>query len=179
MGGVLRQGARLGSLAEVLRDVLRWIICAFGRCPPTTVVLLRHADVDLPPATDDDPLNPDGQTRASTLVHVLGDVVIDAIYVSTYRRTQQTAEPLANHLGLTPQVWTASAADLADEILDDHRGGTVVVVGHSNTVPQVISGLGASWSGTIAADEFDNLFWVTLPANGRNRVFHLHYGAET
>lgn len=175
MGGAVRQGSFLGSLAAVLR----WLLCLIGRCPPTTVVLLRHADVALPPSTNDDPLNASGQARATTLVHVLGQAGVDAIYASPFQRTQQTAEPLAGHAGLSTRVWAASPADLAAEILEDHRGRTTVVVGHSNTVPQVIAALGASWTGTIAADEFDNLFWVTVPHNGQKRVHHLHYGAVT
>jgi hypothetical protein len=55
----------------------------------------------------------------------------------------------------------------------------VLVVGHSNTVPQIAAELGAPWAGTIEATEFDHMLWVTIPCAGVRTVHHLQYGATT
>ncbi|MEU2032605.1 SixA phosphatase family protein [Nocardia amamiensis] len=168
----------LAILARNLRIAITRLLCLLtGRCPLTTVILLRHADIDLPPATTDEPLNAAGRARAEDLARVLGDAGVGVIYTSTFRRTQQTAAPLADHIGVAPQVSTAIPVDLAASILDRDRGRTVVVVGHSNTVPQTIAVLGANWNGTISEADFDNLFWITVPVIAGARVHHLHYGA--
>lgn len=166
-------------VVRTVTQLFRRIICLLLRCPPTTVAVLRHADIDLPPAGSDPDLNPAGQARAQALRHHLGDAGVDAVYATEFQRTQQTAQPLAAHAGLSVQIRDALDVDaLAAEILHHHLGHTVVVVSHSNVVPQIVAALGASAAVTIAEDEFDHLLWVTLPAVSRNHVHHLRYGAE-
>ncbi len=179
-------GNERASIFNVLGDLIRALIrrfrCLFFGCSPTVVAILRHADITLPPATNDEPLNSLGLVRAEALVHHMGLAGVRAVFASTFRRTQQTAQPLADHLGLTVEVRPASeaaAADLAAEIKTDHVGETVVVVSHSNLVPVIVAALGGTWSGTIGESDFDNLLWVTIPASGRVAVHHLRYGAPT
>jgi len=75
----------------------------------TTLFLVRHADI--PSGADPNPhLTNGGQVRATELVHSLGRVAIAAVYVSDLFRTQETAAPLAAHLGLTPLVISAASA---------------------------------------------------------------------
>jgi broad specificity phosphatase PhoE len=170
------------TVGERQRELFRRLRCVLFPCPPTVVAILRHADITLPPATNDDPLNSLGLVRAEELVHVLGLAGVNAIFASTFRRTQQTATPLTDHLGLTLQVRPANetaATELAAEIKRDHVGETVVVVSHSNLVPVIVSALGGTWTGSIGEADFDNLLWVTIPASGRVAVHHLRYGAPT
>ncbi len=165
-------------LREHARSIWRWLWCLLVGCPPTTVVALRHADVDT--SAGDPALNAAGQQRAEVLRRMLTAAGVDAIYASTYTRTQQTAAPLAVDAGLTVQVRDAGAtAALAEEIRSDHRGRTVVVVGPSNTVPALLDELGVAPPPTIGHDEFDDLFWLSLPSTGRRRLHHLHYGSPT
>jgi len=79
----------------------------------TDLLLVRHgesapAQLDRPAPTVDghsDPeLAPEGHEQAERLAERLALEQIDAIYVTTLRRTHQTAEPLAKRLGLTPVV---------------------------------------------------------------------------
>ncbi len=131
----------------------RWRICRnSGR-----VVLIRHAD---PQAGGTDPsLSAAGVARAAELVHVLGDAGVAKIIVSNFKRTQETAAPLATHLGLAPVIVPAGDIDaIATEI--GSTPGLVLVVGHSNTVPDVIERVTGTPMADIPHDEFDNLYVV-------------------
>ena len=132
-------------------------------------ILIRHADVNAG-GTDPD-LNAAGQTRAQELVHVLGDAGIVAILVTSLRRSQQTAAPLAAALGIQPTV-TDQIDDAVAAIRSRQRGDTVLVIGHTNTVPEIIAGLGGPADVTIGPDEFDRLFVLS-----ERRLTRLRYGA--
>ena len=140
---------------------------------PTIVYAVRHAEKGGAKGEKDPPLSAAGAARARALVHVLADVKFDAIYVSTYRRTQETAAPVAQAQALTPIVLAPDS--VAAHILSRNQGKTVLVVGHSNTVPAVLAGLGVGDPVAIAETQFDNLFIVSRAA-GPAQLLHLHYG---
>lgn len=147
-----------------------WRWCLWGiRCTPT-VVLIRHADVT-PGGGTDPPLNAAGTARAQELSHVLGDTGITAIFVTSLQRTQATAQPLAGDLGLQPTVQD-DPASVVDAIRSLASSTTVLVVGHTNTVPDLIEQLGGPTITPITASEFDRLF---LLAN--RRICDLRYGS--
>ena len=126
----------------------------------TTVFLVRHADVQ---AGTNPHLNAAGQARANELIRVLGLTGIVDIYASEFVRTQETAQPLAAHLGLTVKV--KNAADPAAVVQDirAHRlGQTVLIVGHSNTLPEIIGRCGGPQVPAIGPTEFDRLFVMTM-----------------
>ena len=134
-----------------------------------TAILIRHADVD---ADGTDPeLNAAGRARAQELLHVLGDARVVAILVTSLRRSQQTAAPLAAALGVDPTV-ADEVDDAVAAIRSRQRGRAVLVVGHTNTVPQIIVGLGGPAGVTIGGDEFDRLFVLS-----ERRLTPLRYGA--
>ena len=142
-----------------------------------TIFLVRHAErADTTPGTSptmaaDPDLSEAGRARAESLATALKDAKITAIYATKYKRTQQTAAPLAKALGLTVNIVTGDAADVVKQLAG--ATGNVLVVGHSNTVPDVIKGLGVTAPVTIGDDEFDNLFIVTTGAPPS--VLRLHY----
>jgi broad specificity phosphatase PhoE len=109
-------------------------------------------------------LNATGHVRALHLAQTLEDKNIVAIYATGYRRTQQTAEPLAEKLGLQPRI-SNDARAVAESILRDHEGQTVLVVGHTDTIPEIIRQLGGESIAPIGEDEFDNMYIVTVPAD--------------
>jgi broad specificity phosphatase PhoE len=136
---------------------------------PTTL-LIRHADV--PSGAGSDPaLSAEGLTRARELRHVLRDAGIGAVFVTGFRRTQETAKPLAADLGITPTV-IDDVEPLVAAIRGLPPGSRALVVGHTNTVPGVIAGLGGPTIPAIGAAEFDNLF-----VQAQGRLIHLRYGA--
>jgi len=154
---------------------------------PTTVFLVRHADKDTTPP-DNPPLNELGRKRSQVLARTLKEAGIKAIYTSQFLRTQQTAEPLATLLGVTPasiplrmdvrdprRVSDQSIRDIVDKI-HAHAGDAALVVGHSNTVPEVIRMLGGNVVPTIDERQFDDLFVVTVYEKGKAKVARLKYG---
>ena len=79
-------------------------------------------------------------------------------------------------------VYPANDVDpLVASILADHRGQKVLVVGHSNTVPDIIEAAGGPSLPDIDGREFDNLFFFTVCRCGRKRVtlLSLQYGAAS
>jgi phosphohistidine phosphatase SixA len=145
-----------------------------------TVLVVRHADIDLssPGAPPPGPaLTEAGRERSSLLARALADAGIATIVVSRYRRTRETAAPLAAEVGLDPDVVDQPATRAAD-ILAGELGAVLLVVGHSDTIPELIETLGAGTVPAIEQDEFDNLYVVAI-SGPTSTVLHLHYGAET
>ncbi len=130
----------------------------------TTFVLVRHAEKD---SGANPRLTQAGDERAQALRGVLADAGVVAIYATEWCRTALTAEPTAEHLGLEIRIQdngrpgdqladcgltgatnrldtgVATVGDLADHLRATHASGVVLVVGHSNTVPELVEALGA------------------------------------
>lgn len=171
-----------GLFLLLLAGLVSWV--AASEAPenaehPTTVILLRHAEKVTPDG--DPPLSDAGRQRAETLVHVLGEAGVDAIYATPYRRTQETAQPLAKKLGLDVKIAGVEryGPDLAAKIRAEHRGQVVVAVSHSNTVPELIAALGVEPSPEIPDHAYDDLFIVTLASDRAPTLLVLAYGEPT
>jgi broad specificity phosphatase PhoE len=147
----------------------------------TIIVLIRHAEKQVNTVSDA-PLSPDGELRAARLAQMFGDAStygrVGNIYVTDARRTQQTAAGVAQRLGITPKVIEAkaSAGDLASQVLRENRGGRALVVGHSNTVPDIVAALADQQNvPPIADEEFDTIYVVSVPSIGHANVLRLKY----
>ncbi len=147
----------------------------------TTIVIIRHAEKQIG-TIDDAPLSPQGEQRATRLAQMFGDPEafgrVKQIYVTDTRRSQQTAAGLAQRLGLKPVVLdgTASAGEIARRVLRENRGGLALVIGHSNTVPQIVQELSdAQQVPAIGEEEFDTLYVVTVPTIGKASVLRMKY----
>jgi phosphohistidine phosphatase SixA len=144
----------------------------------TTVILIRHAERLVTPGNNDPHLSAAGKSRAKRLLHVLGQANVSAIYTSEFIRTKETAQPLADALSLSP-IEETEAQDIKTDILLNHAGKTVLVVGHTDTVPEVIRSLGDNSGHEIDVEEFDNMFVATVLGESRVRVTRLKYGERT
>jgi broad specificity phosphatase PhoE len=122
-------------------------------------------------ATDPE-LSDAGRARADALAATLKDAGITAIFTTEFKRTKATAAPLASALGITPTVIGSREHDKLIQAIK-RAAGSVLVVGHSNTVPAIIKELGASTPVTVGDSEYDNLFIVTPGASPR--VLRLHF----
>ena len=162
------------SLVAISIFVLFWL--CWGS--QTTVLLVRHADRQ----GSADALTPVGAARATDLARALEKSTLTAIYASEAIRTQQTAEPSANQFGIATEIVPAADVEgLVNSIRSHHAGQTILVVGHSNTVPQIIAHFGGP-AVTIDESEFDDLFVLTLCCRfdwQSLRVTHLQYGAAS
>ena len=147
----------------------------------TTVIFVRHAEKAAEPA-DDPGLTPAGQRRVAELTRQLvdADVVagVDAVYSTPYRRTEETARPVAEALGLPVNSYDAADTEaIMENIVRDHKGKIILVVGHSNTLPALIGNMGASKKvPPIADDEYDNIYIVSIPWFGKTKTIRLRYG---
>lgn len=146
---------------------------------PDQVLLFRHAEKASEPAGDP-ALSADGRARADALADALRHAGVDAIIVTQYRRTGETAAPLARRLGIEPQVVEAGADGLqahVDAVADAVRAqqGVVLVVGHSNTLAPVIEVLGGPALDDLAESDYGDLFVLT-PGDGGDRLLRATVG---
>jgi len=125
------------------------------------VILVRHAEKA--DASKDPVLSEVGQARAKALAEMLAGSGITAIYCSEYQRTKQTAEPLAAALKIPIRTFPASdPAGLVDQLRMAHADEVILVVGHSNTLPDLLKRLGHPVVETIADDDYGRIF-VLIP----------------
>lgn len=131
--------------------------------PVTKIYIVRHAEKE----TGKDPvLTAAGNTRAGDLMRALKNESIQKIYVSRTQRSQMTGDSMRIQLGIDTVHYTADT--LCDNLVAaimEHRdfGKTILIIGHSNTIPKIIRKLGVlDYSQADLPDnEFDNLFLVT------------------
>jgi len=188
--------SRVATFPLVLASVLFGLLAGPACAPPVqqagedaagsaaTVLLVRHAEKAS--GGNDPSLTDTGQARAHELARVAADAGVVAVYSSQFARNRETAAPVAEQLGLPVTVAELvngrpreSLAELAERIRTEHVGQTVLVVGHSNTVPMLIEELGGSTSPTLLDEDYDDLFVVTVWPQGRTQWLHLHYGEQS
>jgi broad specificity phosphatase PhoE len=149
--------------AAVLVAVLAAVASSAGA--GQTVILVRHAEKA--DQSKDPPLSEAGRARAGALAALLAKAGVAAVYASEYQRTIQTAEPLAAALKLAVQtIPAADSAGLADRLRSCHADDVVLVVGHSNTLPDLMRRLGHETTETIDDNDYGNVF-VLVPRPGR------------
>ena len=145
----------------------------------TVVIVLKHAEAAAEPRGDPD-LSPVGEARAAGLGDFLADALaggkVDYLYAGDTRRAQQTALPIANRFGLPVNLLAPGEWDgLASRLRSDHRGRTVVVVGYSSTVPNLVAQL-AGEGGRVSEAADGVAYVVVIPSPGSTRLFQLRYG---
>ena len=136
----------------------------------STIFIVRHAEKA--DATKDPDLSEAGRARAEALVKTFRDAKITAIYATEFKRTQQTAAPLAKALGITVTILPAkdNAALMAKLRASN---GNALVVGHGDTIPDLIKALGISEPINIGENDYDNLFAAEL--DQKPHLIRLHY----
>ena len=139
-----------------------------------TILLVRHAEKE---AGEDPELTAEGAARAERLRNMLAEVELAAVYATDTRRTQATASPTAAAQGIEVTSYDPGALDqLARDLRRNYSGKTVLVVGHSNTTPELLQSLtGSSTAVTIGAEDYGNLLVVSVPRTGSGSLLHLHY----
>lgn len=120
-----------------------------------------------------------GQQRARTLEAMLADAGVRAIFTTQWTRTRQTAAPLAAKLNLTPVAVPAKEMDALLKHLNAlGDNDTVLVVGHSDTLPAIAAALGTPPVGAIAETEFDRMLIVRTGAGQKPSLLTLRYGTS-
>lgn len=162
----------LAALAGIL--VVAAAIWFIGAASTTTVLVMRHAEKAAYPA-DDPLLSAAGEARAQALAVQFGGAPpglgIDAVYVSEFRRTQETVRPLVNRLGIPMIVVPAAQPDVvAKRARTEYRGGRVLIVGHSNTVPAIVEALSGDEVPEMQDTEYGIVYVVAVPRFSRAAV---------
>jgi broad specificity phosphatase PhoE len=149
---------------------------------PPLVIVVRHAEKAAVPG-DDPPLSAVGEARARALAAALRDAGVTTILTTQWKRTGATAAPLAAAAGITPTVVGTGGADVARHAADvaaaaRRAGGTVLVVGHSNTVGPIVAALGGPAGVRLCDAQYATLHTVVPAAGGRARLVRSAYGAS-
>lgn len=133
------------------------------------VYVMRHLKQE--PGGGDPALSAEGAAMARALAARHWDRPFEAIFASSARRAQGTAEPLAEKLGIPVNVYNASAPDVLIEQVKQ-IDGPVLIVGHSNTVPDLVERLGGIAPPELAHADYGRVWRITRP-NGETEVFEL------
>jgi broad specificity phosphatase PhoE len=121
--------------------------------------------------TDPD-LSSAGRARADALARILKDSGITAIFTTEFKRTQETAAPTATSARVTPTL--IAAKDTAALVAKLHElNGNALVVGHGDTIPNLIKALGINTAINISDTDYSELLIVTL--GDKPQLFRLHY----
>lgn len=123
--------------------------------PVTTFYLIRHAEKDRSnPDAIDPELNQDGLGRAMHWAEILNEVALDAIYTTDFERTIMTAAPTSVKKDITVQYYDPDTLQV-EQFLADNLGKNVLVVGHSNSTPELVNKL-IGQQKYEAMDDYDN-----------------------
>ena len=145
--------------------------CASTTLAPTpgaTYFVVRHAEK----STDDlkdPPLTQAGRKRAAALARQFADIPLTAAYATAFKRTQQTAQPSATASGIAVTTYEAagSPAEFVAQLRREHARGRVLIAGHSNTVPGIVSALCNCPVPPMADTDYGRLFEVKVDKAGR------------
>lgn len=155
--------------------VLLVVLFSHGQTP-TTFILVRHAE-----KADDGTRNPSlseiGKERAANLAEILSKQEIAALYSTPYKRTQETLQPLADNMELEVQAYDPySKGEWLGELYKTHEGKTVVISGHSNTIPNLANALlGKETFQQFDEKEYSNLIIVVGEKVGEGKLVRLNY----
>ena len=147
----------------------------------TTVIITTHAELETDLSLNSG-LSDEGMERANRLATTLSSVDViaglDAIYTTSYRSTQETAEPISRLLNLPINIVDQDVAEaFIQSIMDDHAGQIVLIVSHPENLPRLIVELqGSKNINPESLIKNDQLFIVTAPWFGKVKTLQLTYG---
>jgi phosphohistidine phosphatase SixA len=144
-----------------------------GAPPATQVFVVRHAEKD---AGEDPPLSAAGQRRALALPQVLPLEELAAIYATSTRRTQETAAAVSAITSLP--VTEMPPTDFAGLLERAHAlaGRSMLVVGHSNTIPDMLAAMGVDSPPVVGEADYGDVFVVTVRAGAPSRLERRRFG---
>jgi broad specificity phosphatase PhoE len=133
--------------------------------------IVRHAEKAMTGGNDPE-LSAAGQQRAEELARILKDCEITAIFTTEFKRTQETAAPTAKMTQVTPTIVAAKDVSALVENLRALKGNALIV-GHGNTIPDLVKRLGIPTSVSIPENDYDELIVIVL--SDKPQLLRLHY----
>ena len=146
------------------------LLVSYANAAPI-VFITRHAEKASPGGKDPD-LSFEGQKRADALAHILKDSQITSVFVTEFKRTQETAAPTARAAQVSLTVIPTSDIGALVQKLRA-LNGNALVVGHGNTIPDLLKELGIATPVTIPEDDYTEIFAVLL--GDAPQLMRLHY----
>ena len=128
---------------------------------------IRHAEKDTSNPADRDPdLVMEGVLRAARWSSIFNRIDFDIIYTTDYKRTRNTALPIAEQKKLPLTFYSPNGFDSVD-FVKNNFGKTVLIVGHSNTVPAMVNALiGGKQYKQIKEINYTNLYIINITESG-------------
>jgi len=158
--------------SAVIFSVLLLCPWAAAQQSSRVIFLVRHAEAS---STGDASLDPAGQQRAQCLSRTLSDAGVTQIFVNETKRAQQTAEPLARAMKITPAMTPSlQVATLVRNLLYGAKGNALVV-DSGNSLSTIIARLHAGSIRPIGENEYNRLFVITLTEGSATPVATLRY----
>jgi|TARA_B110000263_G_scaffold94278_1_gene82465 broad specificity phosphatase PhoE len=148
----------------------------------TTVLITTHTETESDLQSNPG-LTDAGTKRAISLQKMLLsiDVVagVNTIFATPLRATQETAEPISRSLNVPINIVDPKGVEeLIEEIMDNHKGKIILIVTHSEVLPQLIAGFqGSKKIQSASLQNLDQLFVVTVPWFGKVKTLQLRYGS--
>lgn len=134
----------------------------------TTFILVRHAEKVIESGGDPD-LKPEGVKRAEAFAALFAESSVDAVYSTNYKRTRNTVTPLAHAKNLTVNMYVSMKATDLESLLTKHASGTIVIAGHSNTIPEIANALtGEKRFEQFADDDYGNILVISVTSVGKD-----------
>ncbi len=145
----------------------------------TKIWIVHHAEKSTNHPTNPD-LSTEGQKRALDLAAHLRKHNINAVFISNFKRTQQTAQPTANKNNLQPIIYDPSNLNLlVENIKAKQSGKNILIIGHSNTLLETVEALGAKKPvDKLTDDDYDFIFLVKLQTGKPAIIKTKRYGKK-
>ena len=156
---------RLASL------LLIFLLLTAAAAAAPVVLVVRHAE-KATGGGNDPQLSPAGHERANALARILKDSQVTAIFVTEFKRTQETAAPTAKETHITPTI--VPSTDIAGLAVKLRAvNGNALVVDHGNTIPELMKALGIAIAINIPDADYTEIFVVSL--SDPPQLVRLHY----
>lgn len=149
-----------------------------------TVYIVRHAEKVDAPGDPDPALSEAGRARADALSHALHNAHPVLVLTSPLQRTIQTAAPTVEYHSAPSEAVSleeggaAHVAATAARVRALPADAVVLIVGHSNTVPQIARALGYAEAADMPECEYDRMTRLTLEGGSVMAVVS-RYGAAS
>ena len=145
-----------------------------------TIILVRHAEKDTTVTgstmmQSDPPLSVIGIQRTGKLLETLKSYRFDSIFSTNFNRTRNTVMPIANKWGLALSIYDPKNQPVFAEALKKMDGKTILVVGHSNTIPTLVNILiGNAKYVNLGDNEYDKI-WILQFKDGKCTETQIQY----
>jgi broad specificity phosphatase PhoE len=151
------------NMYKLIVIIAAWLLFS---CSRQTYYVVRHAEKETQVMTGDPPLSPKGIMQSKDLEAKLRDAHIRHIYSTNYKRTMSTADPLSKALGIPVEQYDPSNSQAIVDKIKKFKDGNILVVGHSNTVDDLVNALmNQKLMSDLPDSEYGYLYVVTKKGN--------------